>query len=174
MSTITLNLPLLRRRIEELYGTQAAFARRCGWSRQYVSRVLSGQSAMSMARLGELAAALGLSVNQVLQPEEAGTLVAETSTNEGMTAALRERAAEYEAMLAGEEPFATASTPGVADIATASTWEPAQPFASEEERIAFVRSLRGKYRDILSSTDEIMRRKHEEMEREESGWAIHS
>lgn len=40
---------------------------------------------------------------------------------------------------------------------------------AEAERRAFIRSLKGKYKDSLSSVDEIIARKQEEIETEDGG-----
>ncbi len=41
---------------------------------------------------------------------------------------------------------------------------------AEAERRAFIRSLKGKYKDSLSSVDEFIARKQEEIELEDKGW----
>jgi transcriptional regulator with XRE-family HTH domain len=172
MSNITLNLPLLRRRIEDLYGTQAAFARHCGWSRQYVSRVLEGKSAMSMARLGELAAALDVPIAQIMLekgPPLEDVLAPSARQPESI---LRDPAANYVAAPVHAEVEGLGYDIGAEAEKPAQGWGPLNNFASEEEWLAFVRSMRGKYRDLLSPSEEFLRRKHEEMEREESGWDL--
>lgn len=40
----------------------------------------------------------------------------------------------------------------------------------EKQRREFIRSLRGKYKDKLSSVDEFIARKQEEIELEDKGW----
>lgn len=40
----------------------------------------------------------------------------------------------------------------------------------EKQRVEFVRSLSGKYKDKLSSVDEFIVRKQEEIELEDKGW----
>lgn len=40
----------------------------------------------------------------------------------------------------------------------------------EKQRVAFVRSLKGKYKDKLSSVDEFLARKQEEIDMEDKGW----
>lgn len=41
---------------------------------------------------------------------------------------------------------------------------------TDAERRAFIRSLKGKYKDSLSSVDEFIARKQEEIELEDKGW----
>ncbi len=41
---------------------------------------------------------------------------------------------------------------------------------AEAERRAFIRSLKGKYKNSLSSVDEFIARKQEEIELEDKGW----
>ncbi len=174
MTQSQLNLPLMRTRIRELYGTQAAFARRCGWSRQYVSRVLEGKSAMSMARLGELAAALDVPMTQIVLGKGAVLEDAVARPAREPESALRDAAANYVAVPVYAEAKELGNSNGAEAEKTSQGWGPLNNFASEEEWLAFVDSLCGKYRDILPPSKEFLKRKHEEMEREESGWGVRS
>ncbi len=172
MAQAMINLQLLRTRIRELYGTQAAFARHCGWSRQYVSRVLSGQSAMSMARLSELAAALDLPMAEIVLGKRAAREVAVAGPAREPENALRESASKYVAPPVHAEAEGSGYDNSPDAEKSLQGWGPLKNFASEEEWLAFVRSMRGKYRDLLSPSEEFLRRKHEEIEREESGWDL--
>jgi hypothetical protein len=49
----------------------------------------------------------------------------------------------------------------------AEVTQPAKRQLPEAERVALIRSLRGKYKDALSSSEEFMRRKHAELDADE-------
>lgn len=69
MDHTLIDLMLVKRRITELYGTQNAFAQEQGWSKQYLSRILTGKAALSLSRAAELAHVLGLSLSDIVSDD---------------------------------------------------------------------------------------------------------
>lgn len=176
MTQSNLNLPLLRKRISQLYGTQSAFARHCGWSRQYVSGLLGGHSSVSLRRALELAAALAMPVDELLLDDTTVDGKIYRESEESLEDVLREVVGKYASVthpseLRKDEPV------DITEIAQPTglvSWGPQRHFAGEAERSAFVRSLRGKYRETLTPSEEFLRLKHEETAREEAASRLRS
>lgn len=176
MTQTNLNLPLLRKRIRQLYGSQSAFARHCGWSRQYVSGLLGGHSSVSLRRAIELAAALELPVDELLEAEALVDGMSYGESEEPLEDVLREVEGKYadvapSSEIREEEALESAEMGQPTGL---ESWRPQRHFADEAERSAFVRSLRGKYRDTLTPSEAFLRRKHEETAREEAASRLRS
>ena len=105
MTETTLNLPLLRGRIRQLYGTQSEFAARCGWSRQYVSRLLEGKSSVSLRRAMDIAVALDIQIDELLSSPGAPYESAEEMT-ESLEDVLREVVGKYAYLQTSADEFA--------------------------------------------------------------------
>ncbi len=162
MAENLLNSEYLRSEIKRQFGTQSAFARHMGWSRQYLSQVLNGKVNVTLAQLMEITRALDLQTGAALAP---------------LPSVLRERAAHYVASTLGDTAMKDVPEENVAmddlpfiDIESLPVWSPEEMgislFKSEDERRAFVHSLTGKYRDHIPSTADYLRRKQEEKKRE--------
>lgn len=163
MAENLLNTEYLRSEIKRQFGTQSAFARHLGWSRQYLSQVLNGKVNVTLAQLAELTRELGLRSSDALLPtpmvvrEKAASYVASSYVKDTLN-----HAPEYDEALDNLTFIEFESLP---------VWSPEEmgitPFKSEGERRAFVHSLTGTYRDMIPSSENFMRRKQEEKSRED-------
>ncbi len=191
MAQPLLNLKLLRQRILERYGTQSAFAQHQGWSKQYLSRVLTGKANLSLARTAELAEALGVTLVE---------LVSESATYQPAPANalhMRETAVQYvarpsfseESMPSQKNPSAPTGlalkmTPELdAIIREHPEMEPlreiiadGRPWSelNQEERRERAEKSRGILRWSPATVDDFLARKHAETEAEERKYAARS
>lgn len=174
-----LNTALLRRRITERFGTQSAFAAHCGWSRQYVSRLLSGRTAISAERGAEIAGMLAIEQAALYLENGAPQLFNELPQQREQSPAVRVARAVYVA-----EPFAAAPIvsvrvewlPGTVAYVDPVTGlrmrRSTRVFVDAEERHAYVHSLVGKYSALPNDTASFLSRKQEEISREEEQHAV--
>ena len=61
-----LNTEKFARRIKEKYGSQSAFARACGVSRQYIAQIIAGEFSPTLERAAQFADLLGVCVDDLL------------------------------------------------------------------------------------------------------------
>lgn len=57
----------IKERIKERYGSEAAFARELGWTRQRLNRVLKGQRSMPVSAVMDFSRALDCTVEDVVR-----------------------------------------------------------------------------------------------------------
>lgn len=167
MAESLVNTEYLRSEIKRQFGTQSAFARHMGWSRQYLSQVLNGKVNITFSQYNSLKSALEVYPPHTAPKSELRMMkesMATYSTNRG------------DHVLATSSPSilvanqAQMSSP-VLDIGSLRRWSSGDPnvkrLDTPQERIAFIRSLQEHYRDILPSTETIRQYKQEEKELEE-------
>lgn len=188
MSDVIFNASLVRSRIMDQYGSLARFAAVMGWSRQYLSRVLSGKSGVSLSRLAELSSALGLPLSALMPSDTAGEesrLLRESREMYVVRDAARIDIREHTPYAEESEPNIIIDADHFIDVTpwiriedlplVPEDWGEPGPKLSEEERLALVDELTGKYRDLLPSSEEFMKRKQEEKAKENAKrYGLHS
>lgn len=170
MAESLLNTEFLRSEIKRQFGTQSAFARHMGWSRQYLSQVLNGKVNVTLAQLAEISNALDAPASKAVLERNSSLLRESTSTY--LTDNLEEALVSGPTILVANQ---TPNTIPLIDISSLRRWSSGDPavkrFGSPQERVTFIRSIQEYYRDRLPSTEVIHQYKQEEKELEERQYA---
>lgn len=166
MAENLLNTEYLRSEIKRQFGTQSAFARHLGWSRQYLSQVLNGKVNVTLAQLTLLSNSLGMPPSRIISHSESRALK-ETAANYTVDYNANPPTQSVSVVVANQ-PVSSAPIIEIASLRRLTSDNRVELYSgSSKERLEIIRSLQDKYRDLLPSTELIHQYKQEEKDLEE-------